>query len=330
VNEDERVREDLRALGSASEHGLPDMERTVQMARRRAVRAPAARREWLMLGLHAVQRRPWLASALGVVAIAVVLSVVPVSYERTAGHEVDLSLAAGNLAPAQILPIARELKSALRAAHVVVREQNGSTVLSAFVPASAGNGAAAGQAFARQLSAKGYAATASVRTVKERVSGSVYAFARDQVITVATDGKSAAQLESEIRQRLADAGVPDAVVSVTDEGPGKRKVKVEVNREGVTPETPDETGAPKLVLTKDGTALPAEGLEVRVMKKQSPAGLTLVVEARDGGRLATATVPNAGALDDASLAREIERQLAAAGIPVKVTASGGRIEVEKQ
>ena len=52
-----------------------------------------------MQGIRIFQMRPWLATAGAVVLLAVVLLAVPISYTRTTGYDVRLSIAANDVAP---------------------------------------------------------------------------------------------------------------------------------------------------------------------------------------------------------------------------------------
>lgn len=284
-----------------------------------------------MSSTNGVKRRPWLATALGAGAIAIVLLAVPVSYSKTTGHEVSLTVNRAALGQGDLAAFARELKAALRADHVAVRDENGTLTWTATVPTSAlRDPSPVAQAIAKQLTAKGYVASAAIQPIRERVSGNVYAFARDRMITVETAGKSAAQIEGEIRQRLAEAGIPDANVSVTDEG-GQRKVEVRMERHSDHPVTGDEEPGIGLQLTKNGTPVgTAEGFQVKVLHRKTDAGVSLVVEVQSGDRTAKAEIPNFQTLGDAGVAAEIERQLAAVGVQARVTVQGDRIEIEKR
>jgi hypothetical protein len=262
--------------------------------------------------------------------------VIPVSYERTTGHDVRLSLSGGQLAMSGVGEVARGLKAALGADQVRMEAQLDDGVprfeLSAFVPAgSRTNVAAVAQAYAHGLEEKGYQASAEVSARKERVSGSVYAYARDRVIRISTDGKSAAQLESEIRQRLAESGVPNAEVSVTDFGENGRKITINADQmaEGDGSARIEE-GFPEVELTRDGQPLQGKGLAVRVKKEATGAGTALSLEINDSGRTVTVRVPNADAMSDAALAAEIETQLEQAGFDLKVQVNGGQVQIEKQ
>jgi len=282
-----------------------------------------------MSAVTIVTRRPWLATGLAALFIALVLLAVPISYERTTGQEVNLALQ-GNLDPSGLTAIAGEFKAALGAEHVTARVENGTTVLSAMMPVrKAAVSAVLAQAFAKELSTKGYAATASSRVVKERVSGNVYAYAADQMITIESAGKTAAQLEQEIRDRLAAAGVPDAKVSVTDEAGGRKvEINVQRQRDASSPAT-GEDAVPTIQITKNGVPQTGQGLEIRVEKMKGADAVTMKVIAVDGSRTATATIKNPDALGDAGLAQEIQSQLAAQGIQANIKVQNGQISIEK-
>jgi len=282
-----------------------------------------------MSAVTIVTRRPWLATGLAALFIALVLLAVPISYERTTGQEVTLALQ-GNLDPSGLTAIAGEFKAALVAEHVTARVENGTTVLSAMMPVrKAAVSAVLAQAFAKELSTKGYAATASSRVVKERVSGNVYAYAADQMITIESAGKTAAQLEQEIRDRLAAAGVPDAKVSVTDEAGGRKvEINVQRQRDASSPAT-GEDAVPTIQITKNGVPQTGQGLEIRVEKMKGADAVTMKVIAVDGSRTATATIKNPDALGDAGLAQEIQSQLAAQGIQANIKVQNGQISIQK-
>jgi len=325
------MRDDFEALGSVTERERPELDRTMRAAQLRQKTVRAARKEWLMSAVTVMKRRPWIVTAAAAIAIALVLLAVPISYERTTGHQVNLTIA-GELETPRAATIARELKSALHAEQVAVRLENGTTVLSAFLPLHAGSNAPAlAQAFAKELETKGYHASAATLAVKERTSGNVYAFARDRMITVESAGKSAAQLEAEIRQRFAEAGVPDAKVSVTDQPGGQREVKVEMHQEheGTNPDqAPDLVG---LQLTKNGVPLRGgQQVSVKCMKlKGSDGSTTLRVIVEEDGRSVTAEVKNPESLGDAATAAEIQRQISAAGIQARVTVQNGQVRIEQ-
>ncbi len=322
----DQVGDDLIALRSVTAGDQPSLETSLRAARRRAAGETG---EGLSMVFRILGRRPGLATAVAVLVVAAGLLVFPISYQRTAGYDVALSLDGARVAQAQVTGIARGFREALGApgARVEASMENGrlAYVLKASAP---GDVRGRARAFARELNALGYAASVETTPRRETVSGNVYAYAMSRVIEVSTDGKSAAEIESEIRQRLTEAGVTNTEVSVTDVGDHQREVKVKAEHQVVDGATHQEL--PELVLTKNGQPV-SEGFGVRVMKKKDAAGVTsLVVAVTAEGKTTTAEVPNAETMDDATLGAEIEERLLAAGIDVVVNVHGGEITVVKR
>ena len=328
----ERVQEDLRALGSASAHHVPGLERSVAAIRSRRLTAVQRWKERLMPITNTFVRRPWLATAGIIAVLAVVMLVVPIGYDRTVGHDVSLTLR-GVKDPSRTRDIARELESVLGVEHVgakVAMDGAGAAItLQAFVPAGSGiDPDARARAFARELERRGYVAAAVTTPKREHVSGSVYAYARNLVIQVSTDGKSSAQIESEIRQRLADAGISNTTVSVTDDGK-QRKVMIEAQHEAGDGTT--EPANVELQLTKNGQPLVAgNGVSVKIQKMRSPDGVALHLEVTANSKSATIDVPRSDSMTDAALAAEIRSRLLAAGIDVDVQVTGGQVQIQEK
>jgi len=320
------VGDDLMALRSVTAGDQPSLETSLRAARRRAAGETG---EGLAMVFRVFRRRPALATAVVVLVVAVGLLMFPVSYQRTVGYDVALSLDGAKIAQTQVKGIARGFQEALGAqgARVEASMENGRLAYVLKAPAP-GDVRERARAFARELNARGYVASVETTPRRETVSGNVYAYAMSRVIEVSTDGKSAAEIESEIRQRLTEAGVTNMEVSVTDVGDQQREVKVNAEHQVVDGATHQEL--PELVLTKNGQPV-AEGLGIRVMKKKDAAGVvTLVVAVTLDGKTTTAEVPNAAAMDDAALGAEIEERLLAAGIDVVVNVHGEEITVEKR
>jgi hypothetical protein len=288
-----------------------------------------------MSSIGDLRARPWIATAVAGALAAVALLVIPISYQRVVGYDVALTLGGSTLEVDRIREIAQQFKGLLRADHVTVRAVDTGRpefVLDVTVPAGSGRSAGAvARAFAAGLVKMGYAASATTSPKKERVSGTVYAYARDRVIEINLDGKSAAQLESEIRQRLAEAGVTDARVSVTDLGGDHRKIGVELEAKRHLDPTSDpkqlEQAFPELVLKRAGVPIDGKGFTVRVEKKRSPSGTSLVVRVGQDGKSAEALVANPESMTDAALTAEIEAQLKRAGLEVTVAVKDGGVEI---
>ena len=320
--------DDLRALGETTSVRIPDLEHSVTAVQSRRRHAVQRWREYLMPITNTFTRRPWLTTA-GIAAAAVLaLTVVPISYQRTTGTDVALTVAGVNdLSRSE--GIANEMKTVLGAQQIAIKAEmadaGAALTLSAFVPASSGvNAAARANALAKELNARGYAAHVVATPHVERVSGNVYAFAKDLVIRVETDGKSASQIEAEIRQRLADNGITNTQVSVTDTGK-ERKVTIEAQRFGEPGAS--EPGKVSLELMKNGQSTIGDGVSVEVKKIRSPDGVTMNLEVTSKGQTTSVTVPHADTMSDAALAAEITSQLRAAGQNLDVRVSNGQIEI---
>ena len=321
----ESIGHDLDALRSLSDQGAPELETSLGTARRRA---PGLKREGLAMVIQFLRTRPALATALGVIVVAVGLLVIPISYERTVGCDVALTLAGANVTDAQVREITRGFKETLGAgaATVMASMENGrlTYVLHASAPRDV-RGAA--EAFARGLEQLGYTAKVTATPRRETVSTSVYAYAMSRVIEISTDGKSSAQLESEIRQRLLAAGVTQADVTVTDVGEHGREVRINAQQTAESGAAHEEM--PELVLTKDGKPLSGDRVQVRKQKDASGA-VTLLLAVTLEGKATNVEIPNAESMSDAALGAEIQSRLLAAGVDAVVTVHGDEIAVQKR
>jgi len=334
MNDPNPVDRDLEALRNLSARDVPELDDTIQAIRRRRLdRAPWYSRRNVMALLQSIRTRPAVAAAwVGALAVLVAM-VVPVSYERVVGQDVALTVAGTNLGGAEIGDVARGLKQALGASSVMVEagSSGGPFVLHASLPRrSGGDVRHATDVFASELASRGYAASVQVTPRREKVRSPAVAYAFDQIINISVDGKSAAALESEIRDRLAQAGVHDAQVSVTDRPDGGREVKMTVERQQVNDgTTPPPEPMPQIVLSKDGAPLQGgEGIAVKVKKLKTNSSTTLIVEVDSNGKTAKVEVPNSDTLSDAAIADAISAQLRQAGIDARVTVTGGKISID--
>jgi hypothetical protein len=344
MTDDSELRSDLDAFAESTSERLPSLPHVIARARIDD-RKQLTWKEKVMTTTASATRRPWLVTAAVTAVMAIVLLAVPISYQRTTGHEVKLTLSGDGLDAARAAGIAKELKTALHAQSVVAMEANdgGKDALTLTATVPGGDAASAqvvAETFARSLEAKGYHATSAVRPIREKVSDSMVAYARDNLIRIPVDDKSAAELEAEIKNQLAMAGLPDAKVSVTDEvinGKPARKFKVEVDHQKTgTPEEMAEfdakvNGEPQIVLTKDGQVLPemGQGVQMRMMKKKSADGhVTTVIETTSNGQTYKAEIPNSETMSEPQLAQAIEAELQRAGARVRVTWENGHLDVQ--
>ena len=323
-----KLKDDLHALSESTSRNLPELTTVVATIRSRRLSEAHGWREGFMTLAQGFRRRPWLASGLVGAVLVVGALVFPISYDRVTGHQITLTVD-GASEPGQIQSIAEELRSLLGIEHVAVRatEENGKTGLVFEAASRNANAPAVAQAFAKGLVERGYVASAVATPIREKVSGSVYAYAVDHVIRVSVDGKSAAQIEAEIKQRLTEAGITHATVSVTDLGDHKRKIMVEAHHERDAGQAP-EPGNLQVELTKDGQPLSGPGVRVEVRKLKSPSGVTLHISVTNAEKITSVDIPNSDAMSDAALAAAIETQLRQAGLNLNVTVTNGHVAID--
>ena len=320
----DEVDRDLRSLHAMTSERLASLDTHVHAARDRA-----ERERRFMTGFRWVR---WTAATAAVVALALLL--IPVSYNTTTGQDVALTFSAPGLSGQDVNDLAGKFKDAIAADAVKLTAEAGDQgvtyTVNGFVPKDSHRDAnAITKAFTDVLNSKGYVSSASVTPHMERVSGSVYAMAMNQVIRIETDGKTASQLEAEIRDQLLSAGVPNPEVSVTDSD-GKREVKVIAKAESHDHSQPlPDISEPTIVLTKNGQEVSdANSCQVKVKKIKNETGaMQLTVDVTYKGQTSQAVIDNADQMSDAAVASAIESQLRAAGFDLKVTMNDGQIEV---
>ncbi|MGH7681259.1 MAG: hypothetical protein ACRENN_04655 [Candidatus Eiseniibacteriota bacterium] len=339
MNDPSQLDRDLEALRELSTREIPDLDVTLQAIRRREAQSHAERwnfRRKVMALVHSIRTRP--AVAVGTVAVLAVLValVLPVSYDKVTGQDVALTVSGNGIGEAEVAGVAHGFKGALHAGSVMVEagaeDAGTSYVLHTTMPKRLTTEMRqATAAFASDLAAKGFAASVQVTPHRERVRYPAVAYAFDQIIQISVDGKSSVALEQEIRARLAQAGVANAQVSVTDRPEGGQEVRLNMQQEqqGVVPGTPPPS-VPQVVLTKNGAPITGgQSMTVKVQKQKINDAVTLIVDVAQNGKNATVTVPNSQSMSDPALAAEITAQLQRAGIMAKVTVVGGKISVEE-
>jgi len=316
------IERDLAQWRAVTSSDVPDIRTAV--ARARLERAAANPWRSFMNST-----RPWFVPAAVTAVLAVALLVVPVSYEHVTGDRVTLALAKTQ-DPAALVTIAQEMKSALHASGVRVESRGEAVSFVADVPRSSGVPAArAGAAFASALEKRGYQATVATAPIREKVTGSVYAFARDVVIKVDVADKSAAQIESEIRSQLENAGIPDARVSVMH-GDKQEKVTMELPLRTAGSAGSNNTPANvKIALTKNGEDLAGKGHRVLMRMEKAPdGGRTLHLTVGNEGQEQTFDIEHTEAMNDAQLEAAITDKFRAAGLPGSISVQDGHVTIE--
>ena len=306
---------DLRALAEVTRRDVPALAQVVA-----AARAAEPRRSHNPFA-------SWLALRLlvpGAVVVAVLMLLVPVSYERTVGHDVDLTVATSAGAPRSDL-LAGPLRSVLGASSIVTTATGRSNEieLHAYVPVEVVRDPAARvRALAQTLAERGYVVRTSVVPRHERASGSVYAYARNQWFRVKSEGRTSSEIEAELRKKLDEAGLTGASVSVSGDDHG-RQVRIQSHETG-----PSAPGGSIGVEVGAGERAPS-GLSITASRiATAHDGVVFHAKVTAQGRTVSVAVPHAEALSDAALAGEVESQLARAGVHARVVVKGGTLQVE--
>jgi hypothetical protein len=287
---DRRIDADLRALGAATERDLPRLSDT-----ERALRAPAQGGTF-MDALSRLRRHPRALTGLCAAAAAAALLLMPVSYERTVGHTVQLTLSGPGLSEGRVRPIVRRVRQALRAEGVQVAVSDRGVALTARLPTrSRAEARRRADAVAAALAGERIQAQVQVTPRTEQVAGRVYAMALDKAVEIRVDmtGKSARQIEDEIRAQLRSQGVDDPQVSVERSGD---QTRVEIGAQMGDREL-------KVVRLTEGGS---QQVEMKL------------------GDLDTRREP--GMTDD-QLREKIERQLRDRGLTAEVTVRGDEIQI---
>jgi hypothetical protein len=238
---DQRIEQDRKSLGAASRAGLwslDRMRRTVAPDITAEVRAEARHRHRgaiIMSTLNRLKSRPRLVSVLGVCALAAALLVIPIHYQRTVGHRIDLTVSGAALDRVGLERLAGEVGQVTRARTLDVGQAaGGGAVLGIEILAMSEERAErVATALVARLRERAFIAEARVSPITETVSGNVYAMVRDRIIVidVDTEGKTDEEVEDEIRAQLLDEGVAGPSVKYHSDA-DKTVLRVEGEHEG--------------------------------------------------------------------------------------------------
>ena len=302
---DRTLAADAHALRAATVK-VPAIDHTARRLRAALFHAqPATReKEGVMKTLYPLHARPHVLTAGLTCGLLAAVLLWPVSYERTVGHTVTLSLpaesaAATPLGREEVRGIVSRLKQALGAGSVRVSAggPGAPLVLTARVPSRSRKEVERQLApLTTALQAEHHPVTSSIAARTEHHTGRVYAMALDKLIDIRVDttGKSDSQVETEIRDQLTRSGMaPDTV---------------QFQRTG------DESQADIQAHDGDHT--------VRLMRRQRGGPGELHIEA---GGLDTERTPG---MTDTELREKIERQLTARGLTGTVTVHGDQVQIQ--
>jgi hypothetical protein len=297
---------DLESLRQVTERDRPTIHHTARLlAARRAGRAtrPIEEGYW-MKSRRFLSARPWLAAAAAAAIVAAVLGIVPISYERTTGQQVTLSLDGAALDRPALDRIAGDFERALGATNVNVipgLEAAGlPPSLSAHVPArSRARVERAATTFANALAATGIPANVRIAPLSQRVSSNVYALAMDRAIQLRIEraGRTPAEIEADVRGQLEAAGVQNPQVHVSQEG-GQTSIRIQAETQT------------------------AEGAERHLQVQLNAAGDSTLTPTINNFE-----VKHQPGMTDADIKADMERQLREAGMDGEVTVENGKVMV---
>src|SRR5262245_29000160 len=108
----EALDHDLAALRGVTAEHRPGLETSLRAARSRAGDRQG---EGVTMAVHFLSRRPALATVLGVVVVALGLLAIPISYQRTVGYDVALTMEGANVQQSQVRDLATGFKETLGA-----------------------------------------------------------------------------------------------------------------------------------------------------------------------------------------------------------------------
>ena len=301
---DRALERDLQTYKTSTDRDLPDIDTTARVLRDHAEGLRAIHEESMTMKIRRfVTRRPALAVAGALAVVAVVLGVVPVSYERTTGHDVTLTLEAPRGDAAFVSTVADRFGALLGADDLRVSRaapDGDAIVLRASVPSRRGAEIERkADAFAAALGEKGIAATVSVTPVKERISSSLYAYAMQTVIELRVDvaGRTAEEIEADVRAQLEAAGIENPDVQVSRDG-DRTEVRIQADD------------------------------EVEGQDRDRQFNLTMKGSDTLNARLHEFRVERRPGMTDADVKAEIERQMREAGVEGEVTVENGRVEIQ--
>jgi hypothetical protein len=230
---DRRIEQDRKALGAASRAGLWSLDRV-----RRTVAAEVRhqpRGASIMSTLNRLKSRPRLVSILGVCALAAALLVIPIRYQRTVGHRIELTVSGAALDRVGLERLAGEVGQVTRARTLDVGQADGGGAVLGIelVARSEERAERVAAALVERLRERAFTVEARVSPITETVSGNVYAMVRDRIIVidVDTEGKTDQEVEDEIQAQLLDEGVADPSVKYHSDS-DKSVLRVEGEHEG--------------------------------------------------------------------------------------------------
>jgi len=198
---------------------------------RSGVEAETGKESTLMSWIsNGIKSRPRMIAGLGmVVVLLIVATLVPFTYEKTVGYDATYAGIESSLD-------AQTLMKAVKALGYdnVSINSNSNGNLTDYTVANLPSEDAIREVSAAFYTLTGFNRTPEIMPVKSKVSGTLYAQARDKLIEVQVDatGKTDDEIRAEIEAKLLDQGVTAYEVTVGTDADGHRQIDLSVEGDG--------------------------------------------------------------------------------------------------
>jgi hypothetical protein len=179
-----------------------------------------------------IKNRPRIVTGTAVAfAFLIIATLVPFTYEKTVGYEATFA----GIAPEEALPPSGIVEAAVSLGYDGVNvnmRDYGSNVQ--YTVSGLPTSEAAREIKAMLSLLVGSDCKLTLKPVKQKVSGTLYAQVRDKLVEIKVDatGKSDAEIEAEIESRLAEAGATNSEVNVSTSADGERSIDVSLDADG--------------------------------------------------------------------------------------------------
>ncbi len=170
--------------------------------------------------LNNLKGRPLFTTSLLSAGVALLLVLIPISYDKTVGHEVTVTLSGTDLTASDAGEVGNTLAESIGSNDLRIypagRGADGEKsykFVASVRSRTKGRIGRIASAFAADLTARGYGTSVSISPLVERVSSNVYAAGFNRVISldIVAEGRSDEEVMADIREQLSAAGCGDDV-----------------------------------------------------------------------------------------------------------------------
>ncbi len=212
------IASDLHALRAESGRDLPPLAVTDQKLS--AIRRSIIGRNNFMSILASFRGRPLFTPTLVSAAVALLVALIPISYDKTVGQEVAVTLSGADLTAAEAGTIGNTLAESIGSNDIRIYPARSADsgeksyrLVANVESRSKGRIGRLTAAVATDLASRGYGSSVSITPIVERVSSNVYAagFNRAISLDIVAEGRSDDEVMADIRGQLEDAGCGDDV-----------------------------------------------------------------------------------------------------------------------